>query len=116
MRHYEGKTKEELLKIIEQLEEKIDFLSSHLSPPSQEHFRDKYSTRILDALPDMLTVFDHDANIIELASSPPVVNPDAAAVTMVWSYIGELVFNMLVLVGAVKMADLVVREMMGGRV
>ena len=47
MRHYEGKTKEELLKIIEQLEEKIDFLSSHLSPPSQERFRDKYSTRIL---------------------------------------------------------------------
>lgn len=39
------------------------------------------------------------------AASPPVVNPDAAAVTMVWSYIGELVFNMLVLVGAVKMAD-----------
>ena len=31
----------------------------------------------------------------------------------VWSYIGELVFNMLVLVGAVKMADRVVREMMG---
>ena len=47
------------------------------------------------------------------ASSPPVVNPDAAAVTMVWSYIGELIFNMLVLVGAVKMADRVVREMMG---
>ena len=47
------------------------------------------------------------------ASSPPVVDPDAAAVTMVWSYIGELVFNMLVLVGAVKMADRVVREMMG---
>ena len=47
------------------------------------------------------------------AASPPVVNPDAATVTMVWSYIGELVFNMLVLVGAVKMADRVVREMMG---
>ena len=47
------------------------------------------------------------------ASSPPVVNPDAAAVTMVWSYIGELIFNMLVLVGAVKMSDMVVREMMG---
>ena len=47
------------------------------------------------------------------ASSPPVVNPDAAAVPMVWSYIRELVFNMLVLVGAVKMADRVVREMMG---
>ena len=47
------------------------------------------------------------------ASSPPSVNPDAAAVTMVWSYVGELIFNMLVLVGCVKMADRVVREMMG---
>ena len=47
------------------------------------------------------------------ASSPPVVNPDAAAVTQVWAYIGELVFNMLVLVGSVKMADRIIREMMG---
>ena len=47
------------------------------------------------------------------AASPPVVDPDAAAVTMVWSYIGELIFNMLVLVGSVKMSDRVVREMMG---
>ena len=47
------------------------------------------------------------------ASSPPVVNPDAAAVTQVWVYIGELVFNMLVLVGAVKMSDRIIREMMG---
>ncbi len=47
------------------------------------------------------------------ASSPPVVDTSVSAVTMVWSYIGELIFNMLVLVGAVKMADRVVREMMG---
>ena len=47
------------------------------------------------------------------AASPPAVDPDAAAVTMVWSYVGELIFNMLVLVGTVKMADRVVREMMG---
>lgn len=47
------------------------------------------------------------------ASSPPVVNPDAAAVTQVWSYVGELLFNMLVLVGAVKMSDRIIREMMG---
>ena len=47
------------------------------------------------------------------ASSPPSINSSAAPVTMVWSYIAELVFNMLVLVGAVKMADRVVREMMG---
>lgn len=47
------------------------------------------------------------------AATPPVVNTDAAAVSMVWSYVGELIFNMLVLVGAVKMSDRVVREMMG---
>lgn len=47
------------------------------------------------------------------ASTPPVVNPDAAAVTQVWAYIGELVFNMLVLVGAVRMSDRIIREMMG---
>lgn len=47
------------------------------------------------------------------ASSPPAVNGEVSAVTMVWSYIGELIFNMLVLVGAVKMSDRVVREMMG---
>lgn len=47
------------------------------------------------------------------AASPPVVNPDAAAVTQVWAYIGELVFNMLILVGSVKMSDRIIREMMG---
>ena len=47
------------------------------------------------------------------AASPPAVDPNASAVTMVWSYVGELIFNLLVLVGAVKMADRVVREMMG---
>ena len=47
------------------------------------------------------------------ASSPPVVDANAAAVTQVWKYIGELVFNMLVLVGTIKLSDRVVREMMG---
>ena len=47
------------------------------------------------------------------ASSPPVVDTSTAAVTQVWKYIGELVFNMLVLVGTIKMSDRVVREMMG---
>lgn len=47
------------------------------------------------------------------AASPPAVDPDAAAVTQVWAYVGELVFNMLVLVGAVKMSDRIIREMMG---
>ena len=47
------------------------------------------------------------------AASPPVVDTSASAVTQVWAYIGELIFNMLVLVGAVKMSDRIVREMMG---
>jgi hypothetical protein len=47
------------------------------------------------------------------ASAPPVVDTSAAAVTQVWAYVGELIFNMIVLVGAVKMADRIVREMLG---
>jgi len=47
------------------------------------------------------------------ASTPPAIDTNVAAVTQVWSYVGELIFNMLILVGAVKMADRVVREMMG---
>ena len=46
------------------------------------------------------------------AASPPAVPANASPVTMVWSYMGELIFNLLVLVGAVKMADRVVREML----
>ncbi|MFI3326762.1 MAG: hypothetical protein R3Y35_11415 [Clostridia bacterium] len=46
------------------------------------------------------------------ASTEPAI-ADGVAATMVWAYISELIFNMLVLVGTVKMADRVVREMMG---
>ena len=47
------------------------------------------------------------------ASSPPSVSASASAVTQVWTYVGELLFNMLVLVGTIKLSDRVVREMMG---
>ena len=47
------------------------------------------------------------------ASTPPVVDESASAVTQVWKYIAELIFNMLVLVGTIKISDRVVREMMG---
>ena len=46
------------------------------------------------------------------AQEPPTV-VSAPPATMVWKYIGEFVYNMLVLVGTVKMSDRVVREMMG---
>lgn len=47
------------------------------------------------------------------ASSPPVVDSSATAVTQVWKYLGELIFNMLLLVGTVKLSDRIVHEMMG---
>ena len=45
------------------------------------------------------------------SSAPPVV-AGSDAVTMVWAYLGELVFSMLVLVGLVKGADRIVKEML----
>ena len=48
------------------------------------------------------------------ASSPPVIADDTlAAATIVWNYVGELIFNMLVLVGAIKMSDRIIHELMG---
>ena len=47
------------------------------------------------------------------ASGAPVVDTTASSVSMVWSYVGELIFNMLVLVGSIKMSDRIVKEMMG---
>lgn len=48
------------------------------------------------------------------ASSPPAITDSTLApATLVWNYIGELVFNMLVLVGAIKMSDRLIRELMG---
>ena len=47
------------------------------------------------------------------ASSPPAIDLTEPAATVVWTYLGELIFNMLVLVGCVKMSDRLVREMLG---
>ena len=46
-------------------------------------------------------------------ANPPAIDASASVTTMVWSYLGELIFNLLVLTGTVKMADKVVREMFG---
>ena len=48
-----------------------------------------------------------------LSSSAPAVDSNLPAVTMAWQYVGQLVFNMLVLTGLVKGADHIVREMIG---
>ena len=48
-----------------------------------------------------------------MATSPPAVDPNVSAVTAGWSYVGELIFNLLVLVGAVRMSDRIVKEILG---
>lgn len=48
------------------------------------------------------------------AEAPPAnLDPNFSAVQVVWNYVGELIFNLLVLVGAVKMSERIVKEMMG---
>ncbi|USF26279.1 hypothetical protein N510_001207 [Firmicutes bacterium ASF500] len=48
------------------------------------------------------------------ATTPPAIADDTlAAATIVWNYVGELIFNMLVLVGCIKMSDRLIRELMG---
>nr|WP_325180498.1 hypothetical protein [uncultured Oscillibacter sp.] len=48
-----------------------------------------------------------------LSSSSPAVDASLPAVTMAWQYIGQLIFNMLILTGLVKGADRIVKEMLG---
>ena len=48
-----------------------------------------------------------------LSSSTPAVDTTLPAVTMAWQYIGQLIFNMLILTGLVKGADRIVKEMLG---
>ena len=48
-----------------------------------------------------------------LSTSAPAVDATLPAVTMAWQYIGQLVFNMLVLTALVKGAERIVREMFG---
>ena len=87
-------------------------LSTFAGEPSQnvgKSFIRSYSAVLLEGAVILLACI-----IFSLfASTPPLVDTSAAAVTQVWSYIGQLAFNMLVLVGTVKMSDRIIREMMG---
>ena len=47
------------------------------------------------------------------ASPPALGDSSLSATTLVWNYIGETIFNMLVLVGCVKLSDRLIRELMG---
>lgn len=47
------------------------------------------------------------------ANNAPVLDSSLSATSLAWTYIGEIIFNMLILVGTIKMSDRVVKEMMG---
>ena len=87
-------------------------LSSFAGEPSQnigKSFLKSYASVCLEGAIIVLACIIFSV----FASSPPTVNADAAAASMTWSYIGELIFNMLILVGTVKMSDRLVKEMLG---
>ena len=87
-------------------------LSTYAGEPTQHIVRSFFKSYFAVCLEGAIVVLS--CIIFSLfASSPPVVKEGVSAVTMVWKYIGELVFNMLVLVGTIKMSDRVIREMMG---
>ena len=48
-----------------------------------------------------------------LSSSTPAADATLGAVTMVWQYVGQMVFNMLILTGLVRGSDHIVKEMFG---
>ena len=48
-----------------------------------------------------------------LSSSTPAADASLGAVAMVWQYIGQMVFNMLILTGLVRGSDRIVKEMFG---
>ena len=47
------------------------------------------------------------------SASTPNIDTSITTVTMIWKYIGEVIFNMLILVGIIKGADRIVKEMLG---
>lgn len=87
-------------------------LSSFAGEPSQnmgKSFLKSYAAVLLEGAVIVLACIIFSV----FASSPPAINTSEPAATVVWTYLGELIFNMLVLVGSVKMSDRVVREMLG---
>lgn len=87
-------------------------LSSFAGEPTSsmgKSFMKSYAAVCLEGAIIMLSCIIYTAFV----GTTPQVDADAAAINMVWSYVGELIFGMLVLVGTVKMADRVSHEMFG---
>ena len=64
MSRYDNCSREELLCRIEELEAQLDTPKG-----SGSRFRERYACKILDSIPDMLTVLDRDGTLVELVSA-----------------------------------------------
>lgn len=64
MSRYDNCSREELLRRIEELEAQLDTPKG-----SGSRFRERYACKILDSIPDMLTVLDRDGTLVELVSA-----------------------------------------------
>lgn len=71
---YDSCTKEELLDIIRKLELQVENLTQKAETPGKHLIKKAYSNRILDALPDMLTVITHDGICVDVVSSEKTVH------------------------------------------
>ena len=84
----------------------------HEAPPEEQNFSmviRSYAGVCLQGVVIALSCIIFSA----ISSSPPAVDTSASVVTAVWTYVGELAFNLLVLVGAIKGCDRIVKEIMG---
>ena len=64
MSHYDNCSREELIGRIEELEARLASAAD-----TAGRFRDRYACKILDSIPDMLTVLRRDGTLVELVSS-----------------------------------------------
>ena len=76
MEDYNNNTKAELLEIIQNLEKKVEQLSSESVSGRKERFRDRYSNRILDNLPDMLRAASAFPEYQLVLAGAPGISPD----------------------------------------
>lgn len=91
MECYNEKSKDELLAIIKDLENQLSESKKQQVLSGETDFRNKYGLRTLNALTDMLIVFDHKGTLIEMLSSPETnYIPDISSDQMVNKPLEEL--------------------------
>jgi hypothetical protein len=88
-------------------------LSSFAGEPSQNIGRSFLKSYAAVCLEGAIVVLACIIFSVFAASPPAIADSSLSAVNIVWNYVAELIFNLLVLVGAIKAADRIVKEIMG---